>query len=156
MQRLILTRLRHQTWAHVDPASVSSAEWWHSVQLMGPGSDKLLSYFQSKHNWSFWLSSNLNSVRLVLVNTGQLIVLIAGILSRNILCVHPQQCDTKTATNPSLTQSGVVAIVDSEEVCSGISEFCLNAPSDSFPLRATMAVRSVPRNTTVLLSGAQH
>ena len=108
MQRLILTRLRHQTWAHhVDPAS----EWWHSVQLMGPSSDKLLSYFQSKHNWSFWLSSNLNSVRLVLVNTGQLIVLIAGIPSRNILCVHPQQCDTKTATNPSLTQSGVVAVI---------------------------------------------
>ena len=146
MQRLILTRLRHQTWAHhVDPAS----EWWHSVQLMGPSSDKLLSYFQSKHNWSFWLSSNLNSVRLVLVNTSQLIVLIAGIPSRNILCVHPQQCDTKTATNPSLTQSGVAVIVDSEEGFSGISEFCLNSPSDSFPLRGTMAVRSVPRNTAV-------
>ena len=95
-------------------------------------------------------------MRLVLVNTGQLIVLIAGIPSRNILCVHPQQCDTRTATNPSLTQSGVAVIVDTAEVCSGIPELCLNAPSDSFPLRATMAVRSVPRNTTVLLSGAQH
>ena len=69
--------------------------------------------------------------------------------------MHPQQCDTKTATNPSLTQSGVAVIVDSEEVCSGIPEFYLNAPSDSFPLRGTMAVRSVPRNTVVVLSAAQ-